>query len=183
MRVRNYIIAFIALSVFAASCNKESLKNEWSKQEKNIETFLANEMKSDSTFYKVGNKGSERLVRVAGQGDSLTSKGTISFYYAGYVLKGPGLSASNLFATNKESIATAAGWTLSGDNQFAIETLSLDESGLVQGLKNGLLGVKGGEECVILFSSRYGFGKSNLGTIPANSALAYHIWVESISNE
>ena len=54
---------------------------------------------------------------------------------------------------------------------------------MVTGLRNGLVGVKGGEECYILFSGKYGFGNKQSGTIPANSALVYHVWVESLSNE
>lgn len=77
----------------------------------------------------------------------------------------------------------AAGWTLSDKDAFKIETINLREQSIAEGLRNGLIGVKGGEECIILFSGKYGFGNNNLGTIPANSALAWHIWVESISNE
>jgi FKBP-type peptidyl-prolyl cis-trans isomerase len=43
--------------------------------------------------------------------------------------------------------------------------------------------VKGGEECQILFTGKYGFGNKAFGIIPANSALVYKIWVESISND
>jgi FKBP-type peptidyl-prolyl cis-trans isomerase len=57
------------------------------------------------------------------------------------------------------------------------------EGELVDGLRRGLPGVKAGDECYILFSGKYGFGDRILGTIPANAALAYHIWVQSISNE
>ena len=35
----------------------------------------------------------------------------------------------------------------------------------------------------ILFSGKFGFGNKMIGIIPANSALAYKIWVISISNE
>ena len=51
---------------------------------------------------------------------------------------------------------------------------------LVDGLKRGLEGVKAGEECLILIPGKYGFGKRKIGTIPANSALAYYVWVLSL---
>ena len=54
---------------------------------------------------------------------------------------------------------------------------------LVEGLRNGLLGVRTGEECEILFSGKYGFGNEIFGTIPVNSALLYKIWVVGVSNE
>ena len=63
-----------------------------------------------------------------------------------------------------------------------VKTLKLDDKDIVPGLRRGLAGVKEGQECFILFSGKYGFGKHELGTIPANAALVYHIKVESISN-
>jgi len=118
-----------------------------------------------------------------GEGEAVNGNGTISFYYAGYVLKSSTVSASNLFATNNEDIATQASWSTSSEDQFEVLTINLSEADLVEGLKNGLEGVKGGEECYILFSGKYGYGKRPLGTIPANAALVYHIWVESTSND
>ena len=145
MRVNTFVITAIILSIGLSSCTKESIKNAWSKQEKDIENYIASQLKANSAFY--------------------------------------GISTSNLFATNREAIAKAAGWTLSDKDAFKIETINLREQSIAEGLRNGLIGVKGGEECIILFSGKYGFGNNNLGTIPANSALAWHIWVESISNE
>ena len=88
-----------------------------------------------------------------------------------------------MFATNSEEVAKGSGWTLSDDSVFEAKTVKLSESGFVKGLKYGLEGVKAGQECYILFSGKYGFGKRELGTIPANSALVYRIWVESITND
>ena len=79
--------------------------------------------------------------------------------------------------------AKSADWDTADEEKFAIKTITLSEAGLIDGLKKGLVGVMGGEECYILFSGKYGFGDRQLGTIPANSGLVYHIWVESISNE
>ena len=39
-----------------------------------------------------------------------------------------------------------------------------------------------GEECYVLFSGKLGFGSRIVGTIPRNSALAYHLWIKSVSN-
>ena len=54
---------------------------------------------------------------------------------------------------------------------------------LLEGLRNGLIGVRNGEQCKILFSGKYGFGDEEFGIIPTNSALAYEIWVEAVSND
>jgi FKBP-type peptidyl-prolyl cis-trans isomerase len=61
--------------------------------------------------------------------------------------------------------------------------IKMGETQLLEGLKSGLLGVKGGEHCQILFSGKYGFGNEQFGIIPVNSALLYEIWVEAVSND
>lgn len=183
MKIKAHIFFCSALLFFMVSCQKESVKEAWSKQEKNIESFIDGQLKSNPAYKAVMEKGSNRLITKEGTGDALAANGTISFYYAGYVFPSSSLSLQNLFSTNNKSVALAAKWELSDESAFGIKTINLAESQLVEGLKNGLTGVKGGEECIILFSGKYGFGNNNLGTIPANSALAYQVWVESISNE
>jgi len=106
----------------------------------------------------------------------------VSYYYALYRLTASPISASNLIATNNAEVAGSS-WTLSDESAFDIITAKLDEAGYVEGLRNGLAGVRDGQECYILFSGKYGFGDRIHGTIPANSGLVYHIWVSSISND
>ena len=172
-----------ALVFLTLSCTKEQRKSMLTKQETNIESFTRSILSKVDTAYVVQHRGVTRVVVVPGQGDSLETGGLVSFYYAGYVLSSASLSAANLFATNSEETADASGWQLSGDNQFDILTLNIDNEDIVEGLRYGLEGVRAGQECYILLSGKYGFGKKPLGTIPANAALAYHIWVESIANE
>ena len=133
--------------------------------------------------YAVYQNGVTRLVTTYGVGtDSLSSHGTVSFYYAGYVLNNASLNTGDMFATNSKDVAAAAGWNLTDESVFEVKTLKLGDKDIVPGLRRGLAGVKEGQECFILFSGKYGFGKHELGTIPANAALVYHIKVESISN-
>lgn len=183
MKFITKIFLFPAFLLLSLSCEKESVKEAWTKQEKDIEKYIENEIKSNPAYKSINDRGSSRLITKEGAGEALSPNGTISFYYAAYIFPNSSISLQNLFSTNKESVALAAQWSLSDENAWKIKTINLSESNLVAGLKNGLTGVKGGEECVILFSGKYGFGNNSLGTIPANSALAYQIWVESISNE
>ena len=177
------ILAIATIMVLLTlSCTKEQRKSMLTKQESNIESFTKSILSKVDTAYVVQHKGVTRVVVVPGQGDSLET-GLVSFYYAGYVLSSASLSASNLFATNSEDVAASSKWELSGENQFDILTLNIDNEDIVEGLRYGLEGVRAGQECYILFSGKYGFGKKPLGTIPANAALAYHVWVESIANE
>ena len=180
--MRKFIAMAAVLMILSVSCTKEQRKSMLTKQESNIESFTKSILSKVDTAYVVQHKGVTRVVVVPGQGDSLETS-LVSFYYAGYVLSSASLSASNLFATNSEDVAASSKWELSGENQFDILTLNIDNEDIVEGLRYGLEGVRAGQECYILFSGKYGFGKKPLGTIPANAALAYHVWVESIANE
>lgn len=180
---KNRHLAVLAVALAMFSCSKEGVDKEYAVQETNIEkiveTMLAGE---DNQSVLVSNKCSQRVIMKAGEGEGLGRNGTVTFRYAGYTITSTSISSSNLFATNHEETAASAGWSLEGEGLFEPVTLKLPEAGLVKGLADGMEGVKSGEECMILFSGRYGFGKHDLGTIPANSALAYHLWVENVSN-
>lgn len=150
MKAGKLLVALIAL-VMVFACSKEEVKLRYSRQEQNIESFVNSTLKSVDTAYVVYNKGVTRLVVVPGDGDSLSVNGTVSFHYAGYVLSGTSVNASDMFATNSEEVAKGSGWTLSDDSVFEVKTVKLSESGFVKGLKYGLEGVKAGQECYILF--------------------------------
>ena len=55
---------------------------------------------------------------------------------------------------NAELAGRGIRWTLSDESVFAIETVSLEDGNLIKGLQNGLVGVREGEECWILFSGK-----------------------------
>lgn len=168
----------------ASACKKESIRELYAKQEDRIETFVENQIATNDSYHAINQGGSTRLTIVDGTGDALDEGGTVSLYYAGYVMSSTSISASNLFATNHPETAKAASWDLSDSaTVFTPVSISMTDGGIVEGLRNGLVGVQEGEEAYILFSGEHGFGKRQIGTIPANAAVAYHIWVESISNE
>lgn len=183
MKAKAYIIVSLAVLTAFLSCSKESQKEEWADQEELIEDFIDVILASDSTAVTVSTGKAERCTVVAGSGDELASDGNIAFYYAGYVLKSSKLSSCTLFATNNEDVALDKSWDVSDSTALNILTINMKETDLTDGLRSGLTGVQGGEECYILFTSKYGFGKKALGTIPANSPQVWHIWVESISND
>lgn len=173
-------IAAAAALAAAAGCTKQSLEATYSSQESRIDSFITSQLQSDESYSVVHNNGSNRLILKGGSGNELKPGGTVSFYYAGYIFSSGSLSTSNLFATNYEAFAIEAGWSVT-DPDYSIKTVRLSEDELLKGLYYGLKGVRAGEECLIIFSGKYGFGNRHVGTIPANSALAYHIWVESVS--
>ena len=185
-----------------SSCTKESIKTLYSSQETKIESLVDAQLKANETYTVTNNEGSTRLTVVAGEGEPLTDDKLVSFYYAGYVLSGSSLpAASSLFATNNADVAAAAKWDLTKadeegsedpsaedeeqevDSRYEILTVKLGEADFIEGLYNGMVGVKGGEECWIFFSGKHGFGSSQQGIIPPNSAIAYHIWVHSVQSD
>ncbi|MFA6592185.1 MAG: FKBP-type peptidyl-prolyl cis-trans isomerase [Bacteroidales bacterium] len=182
MRHIYYIISItICLSVF--SCAKEQENTTYDNQEDKINTYITSQLSSVEGSRAVYYGKATRLILKEGTGDSLAVNGNISFYYAGYVFESSSISDDNLFATNHKATADGLKWELSDTTSFDVLTVNLAESDFITGLKTGLVGVKGGEESIIVFPGKYGYGKRKVGTIPAKSALAYRIWVESINNE
>ncbi|MCQ2144765.1 MAG: FKBP-type peptidyl-prolyl cis-trans isomerase [Bacteroidales bacterium] len=177
--MRKLIIIVMALAL--ASCTKASFESTYNSQEAKIDQFIESQLKRDSTLTVVHNKGSHRLVLSPGQGEELGEKGRVAFYYCGYVFNS-GISPQYMFATNNKDEAESVGWNAEATD-FEVKTVDMSSADLHRGLREGLVGVKAGEQCIILFSGKYGFGKKSVGTIPANSALAYVVWVEGVSNE
>lgn len=175
------LITFLVIAMTGTSCIKEKLELAYTSQEDKIDKYIEAAIKKDTTATVVRKNGSNRLTLVHGEGEELGENGQIAFYYAGYTFNGS-ISSSNLFVTNHEQTAIDARLELT-DAQFELYEINMADAQLIEGLRNGLLGVKGGEECEILFSGKYGFGNETFGLIPANSALLYKIWVVSISND
>ncbi len=182
MKNRNRYIpsVLIFLALIATGCSKKQLETIYSNQENRIDSFIQSQLSSNEGSVIIYNNGSNRLILSQGEGEGLKEGGSVSFYYAGYVFEGS-INQNNLFATNHQATAEAAGWTVT-DGNMNVKTMTLDDSNFISGLKNGLEGVKNGEICYIVFSGKYGFGPKQIGTIPANSALVYQIWVEDVVN-
>ena len=182
--MKRIVLIVTALALVAWACTKQSLKTTYDKQATYIESFVAAQMKADEKATLVKNEGAWRLTLndARDPGDSLLAGGEVTLEYASYVLTGSTVSASNLIETNKKEIADAAKWTLTNEDVFRPVTLTLDKS-LVDGLRMGLHGVQPGDEAYILFTGEFGYGNKENGTIPAKSALVYHVWIESIRNE
>ena len=178
----------LLLAALVPACNKQSVQQAYDKQETYISNFVEAQCKADTNATVTYKDGVVRIVlhdtlqREGLLADTLRSGGTVSFYYAGYTLTSATVSSSGLFATNHKETADRIGWRVNDTTAFNIKTLTLDGQ-LLDGLQRGLEGVRNQDECYILFSGKYGFGSHVQGTIPARSALVYHIWVNSISND
>lgn len=183
MRAGRAVYAALTLAVLLSfSCTAENEKLEYAGQENLIEQFTASALREDENRRIVNENGCIRIVLSEGDGETPGSEGLVSFIYAGYVFTGgSALSSSQMFATNDRKTAEEAGWDSSDSEAFNPVTVSLSDGRLVTGLRYGLRGVKPGEECIVIFSGKYGFGNRQSGMIPAKSALAYHIRVTGTS--
>lgn len=179
----NKVIPALMIALAVAACSKESVKTLYSNQETKIETIVKSLISADTTgkAYSVTRKGSQRVVLEEGLGDTLTTSGSVSFYYAGFTLPSTSIAITNLFDTNFYDIAKQAGRDTTDMTKFQPVTVKLSSDNIVKGLKNGLVGVKAGQQCYVLFSGKYGFGSKELGTIPANSAIAYALHIVEVS--
>ena len=126
----------------------------------------------------VRQNGSNKAVWIEGTGEEAGSKAAVTLYYEAYTFDS---RPQSLFATNMQSLVDDGTWTVTDPDCNPV-TLNLDDRNLTEGLRNGLLGCRAGEDSFIVFSGKYGFGKKPLGTIPANAALFYHVIIESVRN-
>ena len=180
MRLKVWMI--LAAAALLLSCSKESRELVYTNQEKSIESFIGKQMAADPGLRVVYNGHATRLVMVEGEGPEVTARGKVSVYFAGYDFSSGSVDSNRLFATNSRDVASSSRWSLSDDSVFEVLDLDLTDKELLQGLRDGLEGVREGEECYILFSGKYAFGKNKIGTIPANAPLAFRIWVLSVEN-
>ena len=178
--MKNKIFILLIVALAAGSCVKEKMETIYKKQDTQIDAYMTKaRVSGKDTLDLVYNKGSVRLIKTEGSGPALEEGGSVSFYYAGYVFTS---NPSSLFATNHQETASGAGFILTDEDHHIFEA-DMRNTEMLEGLRNGLIGVKSGEVCEIAFSGKYGFGDEVFGTIPVNSALLYKIWVIGVSNE
>lgn len=175
------IFPAIAVISLCPSCTSETLQLTYSNQDQTIESFVKEQCSSNPNTRTEYSNGVARVILAEGEGEALGSDGTVSMFYAGYDFTGGSISDKALFATNNKDIAAAVKWELSSGQSFEPAIIDMNDN-IIEGLKTGLIGVRRGEECYILFSGKHAFGKVAVGTIPVNAPLAYHIWVKDIEN-
>ena len=174
------IPALIAAILLAVCCGKDDAG--YPSQVADINKYIDSQLEAHPEYTVERDGDISRLTVVQGEGTAVNGNGLVKLFYAGYRFNGS-ISAANLFATNQEDVARAAGWQLTGVDYENGVVLDLSDKSILEGLRKGLKGVKPGEECYILFPARYGNGNKVAGTIPAGSPLIYRIWVIDIENE
>lgn len=184
--MRKYLVISLLLAVTLCACSKQA-QATYDKQETTIESLVESLLKTDEGATVEYLDGVVRIrfsVSTSSESDpALEEGGSVSMWYGGFTVTSASLSKSNLFATNLQDLATECGWSGADESMFQVETVTVGKGELVPGLEKGLIGVKKGDQYLIVFSGKYGWGGHPRGTIPARSALAYQIWVTDISNE
>ena len=167
--MKRIVIAIFALLAMV-SCTKEDRNNTIVNQEESIDRYI-----SSLTDVRVArNGGSNRIVYTEGSGSETAAAGdSIKFYYAGYIFSN---GKGQLFATNNQQVASERGFPL----EEGIKKCILSKGNLVAGLAEGLIGVKAGEKCDVVFSAKYGYDNTVVYNVPKMSPLIFEVWVEEI---
>lgn len=182
MNIKTMIISAAVISVIMASGCDKNEDSMFTTQENNIESIVTSLTNSIDTAVVEYFDGTVRVTVAGNGGTALESNGSVTFLYALHYISGSALNSGNLVTTNSEAVATQYRWNITDSTVFQPVTLNLSEDEIVEGLRNGLPGVKTGDECYIMFNGRHGFGKRPLASIPGNSALAYHLWITGVEN-
>ena len=125
-------------------------------QEEAIDSYIG---RNFADMEVVRNEGSSRVIYAVGDGTRRAAAG------------------DSLYVTLE-----GARFTTSPVNPFLADErwIALDKKSLVEGLYNGIIGMLEGEDAYIFFTSRYGFDDDIVGSVPARTALVYHVQLREI---
>lgn len=182
-RLNHKLPLLLALAAcLTCSCGKSEQQTAFSNQATKIDAWVTAQLAAHEDYRAVYHDGTIKIVLVEGDGEPLRKGGRLTMDYSGYDFSNASMSASTLFVTTMSEVASAARWSLSDESIFTPATITLGDDDIVTGLALGLEGITAGEECYIIFTGEYGFGKKPNGTIPANAALCYHVFAREVAN-
>lgn len=176
MRTIRHIMIAVTAAAGLISCANEDKKLTIADQEAAIDSYITQNYANNTVVRK---NGSNRVILDSTSvniPDSLMYGDSLYFYYAGYIFTN---SPSRLFSTNNYDVAEESGFVIS-NRDYSVRKILYNKGCMVNGLENGMYGVKDGGHYLILFSAQYGFYDSYVYNIPKLSALAYEIWVDRV---
>jgi len=169
-------LGFLILSLLfllPLSCAKEEQLNLMSQQESAIDKFV----KTLSDSRVVVEDGVWRVIMEEGAGTAEAAAGdSVKINYASYIFNS---GKGKLYDTNIKSVADGAGMEIDFD-LLQPRWVLVGRGKLLSGLDRGLISVKRGERCYIIFSARHGFGNTQIGLIPKMSPLLIEVWVQDV---
>jgi len=150
-------IGFLSLPLlFLAACDPAAREANVN-QDKYIDDYITANF-ADNTVYR--EDGVCRVVITPGQASApVVEKGdSVYLFYAGYTFGQNGPEA-----------------------QFTLDSSMVRiGSGLVRGLEKGLPGAQLGEESLVIFSADDGYGSTQVGLVPENTALMFDVIIADI---
>lgn len=160
MQKARSIFLLILAPILVMSC--QTLAREANvNQDKWIGDYIENNFSENEIFR---NGGVTRIVLSEGpQGAPVVEKGdSVYIFYAGYI-----------FVQNGPT------------TQFVLDSamVRVGHGDLIKGLELGLPGARQGEEAMIIFSADDGYGTTQLGLVPENTALLFDVGVASVKKE
>ena len=164
---------FIPFLIVDCSCAKQDQENQLTKQEKEIDTFIGR-LQKDTVIYR---SAVSRVVLQKGIGDTLAAGDSVFFYYAAYIFSAQGNQGTLFAAHPPEGISLS--WIPSEwPEEYGSNTVG---SGYYfEGLDAGLTGMQAKEHAYLLCTSKYGFGKNQVGIVPPMSPLLFELWIDRI---
>lgn len=161
---------FIFMSFLLFACAEQDRDVTIINQEASIDKYLES---LSNNFEVISESGSNRVIIEEGNGEVAAVGDSVYFYYAGYIFNS---GKGNLFATNNKSVADKAEFTLIN----GVEGKVVGGDDLIKGLSKGLIGVKQGEQCNVIFSAKYGYDNESVYNVPKLSPLFFDIWIERV---
>lgn len=169
--MRRYCLLLVAAAFTVLSCDKEDRKNTYANQEAAIDSYVAGFSVENRVVYR---KGSVRVVIQEGTSvDTLKRGDSLYFYFSGYTFN---YGRGSLFATNVKEVAEAADFYTDG----LPKKIKYGSDAMIEGLKNGLEGMRVGENSYIMFSGKYGYGNQIMFNIPKMTPLFFDITIDKI---
>lgn len=162
-----FVWAVLLLTLF--SCQKQERENNIAEQETQIDTYVGNQT-ADSVVF---NGGVYRIIKRFGSGPEVERGDSVYFYYAIYRFSS---GKGQLYATNNDSVAKVNSFPV----MDSLETTVLNGEKLMPGLFYGMTGMRQGEYCNLVFSSKRGYGNKVVYNIEKNVPLFVEVWLEKV---
>lgn len=170
-----FVVTLACAAVFFTSCGKEETSTtSLVAQNALIESFIKTTKLTDS-IERSGDLCYNRFVK--GTGSKIQAGDKVTLYYILTVVKN---STTLLpYATNIESVAKANA-LFNTFTKYEPITVVVGKSGLPKGFDMGLSLLYDGDAAQLLFPSTYGYGGSDIGAVPANSAIGVRVYISKV---
>jgi cyclophilin family peptidyl-prolyl cis-trans isomerase len=119
--------------------------------------------------------GLKVLVVKEGTGEVVKAGNQVSVHYVGYLANG------TYFDASVKSVAQLCGGYDPRREPYEAFTVTAGPEGqVIEGWKQGLMGLKKGTHAKLIIPPTMGYGDRDMGIIPPNSTLVFDVWIEDV---